>query len=98
MGIRGRGRSWCQYAIAACDVELTHDCSQDVLSAATTLMGHYAASLSQYASHEQSIREHMKAVRTREENLDDLRRRRKNIYSKADSAEKKLSKMSPEVC
>lgn len=38
----------------------------------------------------------MKAVRTREENLDELKRRRKNLLGKADAAEKKLSKMSPE--
>ena len=38
----------------------------------------------------------MKAIRTREENLDELKRRRKAVASKADSAEKKLSKMSPE--
>jgi hypothetical protein len=38
----------------------------------------------------------MKAIRTREEGLDALRRRRKNIAAKADSAEKKLNKMSPE--
>lgn len=40
----------------------------------------------------------MKAVRTREENLDELKRRRKGVIAKADSAEKKLSRMSPEVC
>jgi hypothetical protein len=39
----------------------------------------------------------MKAVRTREENLDEMRKRRKNTISRADTAEKKLSKMSPEV-
>lgn len=39
----------------------------------------------------------MKAVRTREEDLDELKRRRKNVIAKAESAEKKLSRMSPEV-
>jgi uncharacterized protein (DUF2342 family) len=38
----------------------------------------------------------MKAIRTREEELDELKRRRKALISKADTAEKKLSKMSPE--
>lgn len=38
----------------------------------------------------------MKSVRTREEALDDLRRRRRRVAVAADSAEKKLSKMSPE--
>ncbi len=38
----------------------------------------------------------MKAVRTREENLDDMKRRRKSLMSSADSADRKLSKMSAE--
>lgn len=39
----------------------------------------------------------MKEIRTREENLDDLRRRKKNVMVKADAAEKKLNKMGSEV-
>lgn len=35
-------------------------------------------------------------MRTREEALDELRKRRKSLVSKADSADKKLSKMSGE--
>jgi hypothetical protein len=35
----------------------------------------------------------MKAVRTQEENLDQLKNRRKGVASKADAAERKLSKM-----
>ena len=38
----------------------------------------------------------MKAVRTREENLDELKRRRKSLFSDAEAAERKLSKMNPE--
>ena len=38
----------------------------------------------------------MKAVRAREENLDRLKHQRRNIVSKADAADKKLNKMSPE--
>lgn len=38
----------------------------------------------------------MKAIRTREEGLDDLRRRRRRLGSSAESAEKKLNKMSSE--
>lgn len=38
----------------------------------------------------------MKSIRTREEGLDELRRRRKSVAARADSAEKKLNKMSPE--
>ncbi|KAI0300509.1 hypothetical protein B0F90DRAFT_419973 [Multifurca ochricompacta] len=37
----------------------------------------------------------MKAVRSQEEKFDTLRHRRKNVASKADSAERKLSKMDP---
>lgn len=38
----------------------------------------------------------MKAIRSREEDLDSLKRRRKSVAARADSAEKKLNKMSPE--
>ncbi|ESK97386.1 hypothetical protein Moror_17817 [Moniliophthora roreri MCA 2997] len=68
----------------------------DVLSASTNLLNYFSNALAQYATHEHSIREHLKAIRTREENLDELKRRRKALHSKADAAEKKLSRMSPE--
>lgn len=38
----------------------------------------------------------MKAIRTREEALDELKRRRKSVGAKAEAADKRLSKMSPE--
>jgi hypothetical protein len=38
----------------------------------------------------------MKTVRTREEDLQELKRRRRELHAKADAADKKLSKMSPE--
>ena len=38
----------------------------------------------------------MKSIRTKEEELDELKRRRKAVAAKADSAEKKLNKMSPD--
>ncbi|KAI5122848.1 hypothetical protein M0805_003142 [Coniferiporia weirii] len=69
---------------------------QDILTASTTLLGYVASALSQLATHEQTIREYMKGVRTSEENLDDLRRRRKAVATKADTAEKKLGRMNPE--
>ncbi|KAL0578943.1 hypothetical protein V5O48_003034 [Marasmius crinis-equi] len=68
----------------------------DTLSASTNLLHHFANALSQYATHEHTIREHMKGIRSREEHLDELKRRRRAAVSKADTAEKKLSKMSPE--
>jgi predicted RNase H-like nuclease (RuvC/YqgF family) len=48
-----------------------------------------------FATHEQAIREYMKSVRTQEEKLDILKHRRKGVVSKADSAERKLSKLDP---
>ena len=57
---------------------------------------HFSNALSVFANHEGAIREQMKAVRTREENLDELKRRRRSVISDADSAERKLSKMNPE--
>jgi hypothetical protein len=38
----------------------------------------------------------MKSLRKREEDLDNLKQRRKDIASKAESADKRLNKMSPE--
>ncbi|EGN94471.1 hypothetical protein SERLA73DRAFT_77862 [Serpula lacrymans var. lacrymans S7.3] len=68
----------------------------DTLSASTTVLAHFASALTHYATLEHTIRDNMKAVRTREERLDDLKRRRKNVVSRADTAERKLNKMSPE--
>jgi hypothetical protein len=42
------------------------------------------------------MRDHLKSIRTREEGLDELKRRRRTVARKAEDAEKKLSKMSPE--
>jgi len=42
------------------------------------------------------MRDQLKAIRTREESLDDLRRRRRTVMRKAEDADKKLSKMGPE--
>lgn len=67
--------------------------SQDTLGGSTKILLEFSASLTQFAAHEQAIREHMKTVRTQEEKLDTLKHRRKNVVSKADSAERKLSKM-----
>lgn len=69
---------------------------QDTLSASTAMLTHFSNALAQYAAHEQSIREHMKSIRSREEALDELKRRRKSVGAKADTAEKRLSKMSSE--
>ena len=42
--------------------------------ASNALLMHFTGALSTFASHESTIREQMKAVRTREENLDELAR------------------------
>jgi len=68
---------------------------QDTLGASTKLLLEFSLSLRKFAAHEQTIREHMKAVRTHEESLDRLRSRRKTVASKADSAERKLNRMDP---
>ena len=61
---------------------------QDTLTASNALLVHFSSALSVYASHEGTIREEMKAIRTREENLDELRRRRKSVFSDAEAAER----------
>jgi DNA repair ATPase RecN len=38
----------------------------------------------------------MKSLRTREEQLDELKKHRKSVGAKTDAAEKKLNKMNPE--
>jgi chromosome segregation ATPase len=69
---------------------------QGILGASTTILNHFSSALSQYAAHGHSIRDQLKAIRTREESLDDLERRRRSVLRKAEDADKKLSKMGPE--
>ncbi|KAG6878967.1 hypothetical protein C0992_006261 [Termitomyces sp. T32_za158] len=68
----------------------------DILGASATLLALWATSISQFSAHEHPMRDNLKAIRTREENLDDLKRRRKSVGAKAEAAERKLSKMAPE--
>ncbi|KAG6835375.1 hypothetical protein H0H93_002039, partial [Arthromyces matolae] len=68
----------------------------DILGASSTLLALWASSVSQFSAHGHAMRDYLKAIRTREENLDELKRRRKSLGSKAETAEKKLSKMGPE--
>ena len=67
---------------------------QDTMTACAALLLHFANGLARFSVHIGTVREQMKQVRTREENLDELKKRRKSLVSKADSADKKLSKMS----
>ncbi|KIJ40998.1 hypothetical protein M422DRAFT_48793 [Sphaerobolus stellatus SS14] len=68
----------------------------DVLSHACGMYTHIAAALNNFANHQSAVRSHLKSIRTREEQLDELKRKRKNVAAKADTADKKLSKMSGE--
>ena len=70
--------------------------SQDILTASSTMLAHFATALSTYSSLHHAVRDSMKSVRTREEALDELRRRRRRVGASAEAAEKKLNKMSPE--
>lgn len=60
------------------------------------LMLMFSEALNVYANYEGTIRSHMKSIRTREENLEELKQRRRALGSRADSADKKLAKMNPE--
>ncbi|KAI0725111.1 hypothetical protein C8Q72DRAFT_889146 [Fomitopsis betulina] len=62
----------------------------DTLSASCALYLHFADALQAFANHQGA------SIRTREERLDGLRRRRKALSSDADNAERKLSKMGPD--
>ncbi|KAG6334281.1 hypothetical protein ID866_4809 [Astraeus odoratus] len=68
----------------------------DILTASTTILSHFSGALTTWASLHHTVRDNMKAVRTREEALDEQRRRRKRVGASAEAAEKKLHKMSPE--
>nr|VWO95973.1 MFS domain-containing protein [Ganoderma boninense] len=68
----------------------------DTLIASNALLLHFSSALAVLANHETSIREQMKSVRTREENLDELKRRRRSLISDAEAADRKLNKMAPE--
>jgi chromosome segregation ATPase len=69
---------------------------QGILSASTSILNHFSSALSQYAAHGHSMRDQLKAIRTKEESLDDLERRRRVILRKAEDVEKKLKKISPD--
>ncbi|CAA7270491.1 unnamed protein product [Cyclocybe aegerita] len=68
----------------------------DILSASTTVLNHFSTALSQYAAHGHVMREHLKAIRTREESLGELKRRRHTVMRKAEDADKKVSRMGAE--
>lgn len=69
---------------------------QDVLTHSSTLLTHLASALTVFVGHQTNMRVCYKRIRQREEDLDELRRRRRATGAKAESAEKKLAKMGPE--
>jgi predicted RNase H-like nuclease (RuvC/YqgF family) len=56
----------------------------------------FSTALAQYAVRGHSMRDILKTVRTREEELDELRKQRKSVGNKAEASDKKLSRMSTE--
>lgn len=68
----------------------------DVLGHSATLLSQLSNALKVFGGHEASMRQCFKRIREREEQLDELRRRRRTTGQKADTAERKLSKMGPE--
>ncbi|KAF8808325.1 hypothetical protein BYT27DRAFT_7255650 [Phlegmacium glaucopus] len=68
----------------------------DIISASTSSLNHSSSALSQHAAHGHSMRDQLKAIRTREESLDELKRRQHAVIWKAEDAEKRLNKMNPE--
>jgi hypothetical protein len=77
--------------------DLAHWHIKDILSHAATAINYVSNAFAIFAAHQQSAREHMKSIRAREEALDATRIRRKRIGRDADSLEKKVNKMGPEV-
>ena len=70
--------------------------SQDILTASSTMLTHFAAAISTYSSLHHTVCASMKFVQSRQKALVDLRRRRRDVGTSAEAAKKKLKKMSPE--
>ncbi|KAG0704015.1 hypothetical protein DFH29DRAFT_849617 [Suillus ampliporus] len=69
----------------------------DILSSSRTLLAHFSGALNHYSSIQNVVRDNMKAVRTREESLDDLQRRRRRNAASVESIKKKLTRMNQET-
>ncbi|KAK8854570.1 hypothetical protein IAR55_003309 [Kwoniella newhampshirensis] len=69
---------------------------QDILTQSSTLLGQLTTALNVFASHQANMRTCLKRIRDREEQLAEMRSRRRNTGAKADTAERKLAKMGPE--
>ncbi|WVQ77648.1 hypothetical protein IAR50_007336 [Cryptococcus sp. DSM 104548] len=69
---------------------------QDILTQSSTLLNHLTTALTTFSGHTAHMRASLKKVREREEGLIELKARRKSTGTKAEGAERKLSKMGPE--
>lgn len=52
--------------------------------------------MQRFGEHEASIRGHYKAIRTKDEEFEELKKRRRAVGRNAETAERKLQKMGPE--
>ncbi|WVQ79699.1 hypothetical protein IAT38_001799 [Cryptococcus sp. DSM 104549] len=69
---------------------------QDILAQSSSLLNHLTTALNVFAGHQANMRSCLKRIREREEQLAELRNRRRSTGTKADTAERKLAKMGPE--
>lgn len=69
---------------------------QDVLTQSSHLLNYFSAALNVFAERQVSLRSAYKKIRDREEAMMELRSHRRSTGSKAEQAERKLSKMGPE--
>jgi hypothetical protein len=66
-----------------------------VLSGSSTILSLFSTALSEYAEHENNIREIMKDVREREDDFKEMKMLRRILGIKMDAAEKRVSKLEP---
>ncbi|KAE9392993.1 hypothetical protein BT96DRAFT_999887 [Gymnopus androsaceus JB14] len=62
----------------------------DILGASSELFKQFSLALYQYSSYQEAMREHMKAVRDREEALEELKRRHRTLFAKMEAADRKV--------
>lgn len=68
----------------------------DITTHASIILSHLSTGCSKFSAHQGDQRALWKSVRTREEELDELQKRRRNTYARAEKEEKKLAKMGQE--
>ena len=66
------------------------------MNSSRTLLAHFSGALNRYSSIQNVVRDNMKAVRTREEFLVDLRRRRRRTAASVETIKRKLTRMNQE--